>query len=112
MVMLPRNMISPMVWPSHGTGCIVSGSSTSIASCSGVRTPLAPVRVPPSHRHLRPCLLFAPGTGRAVDLRQPIHMRQFDADPLGALDDHRGRRRAGDLAGDAMADAGAQVVRR
>ena len=43
-VMLPRNMISPMVSPSHGTGCIVSGSSTAIASCNGVRTPCRPFR--------------------------------------------------------------------
>jgi hypothetical protein len=28
MVMLPRNITSPMVSPSAGTGCIVSGSST------------------------------------------------------------------------------------
>ncbi len=28
MVMLPRNMISPMVSPSAGTGCMVSGSIT------------------------------------------------------------------------------------
>ena len=44
MVMLPRNMISPIVSPSHGTGAIVSGSSTVSASCIGTRTPWRPLR--------------------------------------------------------------------
>ena len=50
MVMLPRNMISPIVSPSHGTGCMVSGSRTVIASCIGDLHALAPVALGPLGR--------------------------------------------------------------
>ena len=106
MVMLPRNMISPIVSPSHGTGCIVAGSSTVIASCSGVRTPWRPLRS--ARRSIgmsvqASCLEQTPAG--PVDLGQAIDMGQFDADLLGALDDRGGRRGAGDLPGDAVGDA-------
>jgi hypothetical protein len=90
MAMLPRNMISPMVSPSCGTGCMVSGSSTGIAlqvvahALAGVQAgALADVELVPGR------MLGADG-GRAVDLGQAVDMGQVEAHGFHAFD-HRGR---------------------
>ena len=102
-------MISPIVSPSHGTGCIVSESSTVIASCNGVRTPWRPLRSARLvERHRGPVGVLGADRGGAVDLGQAVDVGQFDADPLGTLDDRGGRRGAGDLAGMRVVDAPAQ----
>ena len=82
-----------MVSPSRGTSCMVSGSSTVTASSQrvGHALPALQLRALVGGQFVPARLLGADGGG-AIDLGQPVDMRQLDADAFGAFE-HRDRRR-------------------
>ena len=110
MVMLPRNMISPMVSPSAGTGCIVSGSITVHAFLQQVGHALAAVA---AHllleRQLRPLGMLRAHRRRPVGLGEAVDVRDVEAHLAHALDHRGGRRRGGHQAMHLVVDARASI---